>query len=223
MQPRPRFIVFDVNETLSDMAPMGQRFAEVGAPELLAKAWFAALLRDGFALTVTGGKETFAQIGDAALRTVLTGIPLGRPLDDAVEHILSGFTGLSVHPDIPDGVRALREAGLTLVTLTNGSVSIADQLLTSAGIRHQFDRLLSVDDADAWKPAASAYAYAALACPAQIGEMMLVAVHPWDIHGANRAGMRTGWINRQQAPYPGYFAPPDVTAPDLCALAQQII
>jgi hypothetical protein len=34
-------IVFDVNETLSDMAPMGKRFADVGAPELLAKIWFA--------------------------------------------------------------------------------------------------------------------------------------------------------------------------------------
>ncbi|HLH58560.1 MAG TPA: haloacid dehalogenase type II [Streptosporangiaceae bacterium] len=223
MQPRPRFIVFDVNETLSDMAPMGRRFAEVGAPELLATVWFAALLRDGFALTVTGGKETFSQVGEAALRTVLTGATLDRPLDDAVGHILSGFTGLSVHPDVPDGVRALREAGLTLVTLTNGTVTVADQLLTSAGIRRHFDRLLSVDDADAWKPAAAAYAYAARACSAEIGEMLLVAVHPWDIHGANRAGMRTGWINRRQAPYPGYFATPDVTAPDLSDLAGQIV
>ena len=53
--------------------------------------------------------------------------------------------------------------------------------------------------------------------------MMLIAVHPWDIHGANRAGMRTGWINRGGAPYPGYFAAPDVRAPDLAALAEQII
>ncbi len=29
---RPELIVFDVNETLSDMSPMAQRFADVGAP-----------------------------------------------------------------------------------------------------------------------------------------------------------------------------------------------
>ena len=44
---RPTILVFDVNETLSDMSPMGQRFEDVGAPEHLAKTWFAGLLRDG--------------------------------------------------------------------------------------------------------------------------------------------------------------------------------
>jgi len=48
MQPHPSVVVFDVNETLSDMAPMAERFAEVGAPELAARLWFAVLLRDGF-------------------------------------------------------------------------------------------------------------------------------------------------------------------------------
>jgi 2-haloacid dehalogenase len=46
---RPLVIVFDVNETLSDMSSMGQRFEDVGAPAHLAKTWFAGLLRDGFA------------------------------------------------------------------------------------------------------------------------------------------------------------------------------
>ena len=62
MRPRPNVIVFDVNETLSDMAPLAGRFAEVGAPELLARVWFAALLRDGFALAAAGGKEPFARL-----------------------------------------------------------------------------------------------------------------------------------------------------------------
>ena len=45
MEPRPGVIVFDVNETLSDMAPMASRFADVGAPGLLARVWFSTLLR----------------------------------------------------------------------------------------------------------------------------------------------------------------------------------
>jgi len=47
-------VVFDVNETLSDMAPLAQRFADIGAPPALARLWFAALLRDGFARTAAG-------------------------------------------------------------------------------------------------------------------------------------------------------------------------
>ncbi len=223
MQPRPSVIVFDVNETLSDMAPLTQRFADVGVPELLAKVWFASVLRDGFALTATGGKEAFSRLAGGALRAVLAGSSLNRPADDAVDHILAGFADLSVHTDVPDGVRILHRHGLRLVTLTNGSAEVADRLLSKAGIRGEFEQLLSVDDADAWKPARAAYAHAARACSAGNEQMLLVAVHPWDIHGAHRAGLHTGWITRQQAPYPDYFTAPDLRAADLVTLAGQIV
>lgn len=148
---------------------------------------------------------------------------LNRPAEDAADHILAGFADLSVHPDVPDGVRILREHGLRLVTLTNGSAEVAHRLLIKAGIRDDFEHLLTVEDAGAWKPARPAYAYAARACSVGSGEMLLIAVHPWDIHGAQQAGLRTGWIHRQQTPYPGYFAAPDLRAPDLVALAGQIV
>jgi 2-haloacid dehalogenase len=223
VQPRPSMIVFDVNETLSDMAPLARRFADVGAPELLAQVWFASVLRDGFALAAAGSKETFIRIADGALQAVLAGASLNRPHDDAVGHILSGFADLSVHQDVPDGVRILRRHGLRLVTLTNGSADVADRLLAKAGIRGEFEQLLSVDDADSWKPARAAYAHAARACSASEAQMLLVAVHPWDIHGAHQAGLRTGWITRRHTPYPGYFAAPDLHAPDLVTLAGQIL
>src|ERR1044072_8096996 len=56
MTPRaPEVLIFDVNETLSDMAPMAGRFRDVGVPGEEATSWFAALLRDGFAPTAAGG------------------------------------------------------------------------------------------------------------------------------------------------------------------------
>ncbi len=69
----------------------------------------------------------------------------------------------------------------------------------------------------------AAYTHAARACSAGPGQMLLVAVHPWDIHGARQAGMRTGWVTRQETPYPGYFAAPGLQAPDLVTLAGQIV
>jgi 2-haloacid dehalogenase len=223
VEPRPSVIVFDVNETLSDMAPMARRFADVGAPGLLATAWFASVLRDGFALTAAGGKEPFARLARGTLEAVLAGASLNRPAAEAAGHVLAGFSHLSVHPDVPDGVRLLRNGGRRLVTLSNGSADVAGKLLTTAGIRGEFEHLLSVEDAPAWKPAPAAYAYAARACSVPAGQMLLVAAHPWDIHGARQAGLRTGWITRRPSPYPGYFAAPDLQAPDLSALARQIL
>lgn len=215
----PSVVVFDVNETLSDLTPMGQRFADVGAPELAAKIWFASLLRDGFALTAAGTSSRFSTIGEGTLRGILADSALTRDLDAAIQHITSGFLELPVHPDVPDGVRALSGSGRRLITLSNGSVEVAERLFASAGIRDHFERLLSVDDASGWKPAPGAYAYAARTCSVDPADMLLVAVHPWDIDGAKRAGLRTAWINRRGQRYPSHFLAPDLSVTALTELA----
>ncbi|MDQ6754859.1 MAG: haloacid dehalogenase type II [Actinomycetota bacterium] len=214
----PSVIVFDVNETLSDMAPMAGRFKDLGAPELLAKLWFATLLRDGFALTASGGNGRFADIGAEVLRGLLPGFALNRGVDDAVAYVMQGMTGLTVHPDVAEGIHTLKAAGFRLVTLTNGGTNVAENLFAAAGIRDEFELLLSVEDAPAWKPAHTSYDYAAAACGVSADEMLLVAVHPWDINGASRAGLGTAWLNRDGARYPGYFTAPDHTVRTLLDL-----
>ncbi len=204
----PAVTVFDVNETLSDLSGMSFRFAEIGAPREEAALWFATVLRDGFALAAAGGSERFATIAEDLLRLRLRDQPLNTDIEPAVAHVLSGFAELSLHPDVVPGVSALHAAGRRLVTLSNGSTSVADRLFRTAGIREMFDALLSVEDTSRWKPAREAYEYAANACGVGVGEMMLVAVHPWDIHGADAAGLQTVWVNRSGGPYPPYFAAP---------------
>lgn len=135
---------------------------------------------------------------------------------------MEGFSHLTVHPDVPYGVHALRDAGLRLVTLSNGATQVADRLLGAAGLRDAFEQLLSVEDAGVWKPAAAAYEYAARTCDTELADMLLVAVHPWDIDGAARAGMTTAWINRTGTGYPDYFTPPTHTVTTLGQLADRL-
>ena len=209
--PQPQVIVFDVNETLSDLGPLADRFADVGAPSTLSTQWFASVLRDGFALTAAGGQERFSVIAAESLRSALWGVRLDRDTEAAVQHVMAGFAALTVHPDVAEGVRGLHAAGHRLVTLSNGSASVAEQLLERAGLRDRFEALLSVEDAGAWKPARAAYQYAGSRCGAAVADMMLVAVHPWDIDGASRAGLATAWIDRAGPPYPSFFAAPTCT------------
>ena len=205
--------VFDVNETLSDLAPMGTRFAEVGLPPTAAQLWFAALLRDGIGVAAAGGLVRFADAARGVLAPMLPGDP------DAVEHVMAGFQELPVHPDVPDGVRALRAAGHRLATLSNGAAEVAAGLLGRAGVRDQFEALLSVEDAGAWKPARAAYLYAADRLRVRPAEATLVAVHPWDIDGAARAGLHTAWVNRSGAAYPAHLTSPERTVRTVGELA----
>ena len=221
--PQPELIVFDVNETLSDLAPLSQRFAAVGAPEHSADLWFTSVLRDGFALAAAGTSESFADIAAALLRVQLPEAHLNRSLPDAVAFVMDGFGDLSVHPDVVEAVHALADAGIRLVTMSNGATAVAERLLTAAGIVGRFEHLLSVEDAGVWKPARQAYHYALERCAVGASDAMLVAVHPWDIDGARRAGLRTAWINRAGASYPAHLLPAEVVASSLVSLADLFV
>lgn len=204
------------------MSPLATRFADVGAPAHLATTWFAGVLRDGFALTVVDSGATFAHIAAESLRVTLHGLPVNRGAADAVSHVMDGLAGLPVHTDVPAGIRALSGLGIRLVSLSNGAASVAEALFDRAGIRELFERVLTVEAAGRWKPAREAYAYALHQCGVDPGDAMLVAVHPWDIDGASRAGLTTAWLNRTGGPYPDYFQTPDVRAASLTDLADQL-
>ena len=215
---RPKLVIFDVNETLSDMSGLAAVFKGLGARPELAPTWFSGLLRDGFALTVTGDNPDFATLARHSLQPLLEahGVPNA---DLGADAVMAAFAELPLHGDVVAGVRALSAGGVRLVTLSNGSTSVARGLFERHGIADCFEQLLSVADAAAWKPAASAYEYALRACDAASSETMLVAVHPWDIHGASAAGLATAFVNRGRATYPAFFTRPDLEVTSLVELA----
>ena len=224
MTHAPSVIVFDVNETLSDMAPLAQRFTDVGAPPALARAVVrhsvARRLRPG-----RGGRQgPLRRIGADALRGLLRGVPLDRGDDHAVEHVMQGMRpDLSVHPDVVDGVRALRAAGYRLVTLTNGAAAVADRSCSprpaSGPSSNTFCRWTTRPPGNRSPPRTPTPPRCAGSAPR---DLLLVAVHPWDIHGASRAGLGTAWLNRSTSAYPGYFTAPDIVANTLTDLANAL-
>jgi 2-haloacid dehalogenase len=224
VSPPPAVALLDVNETLSDLAPLGERFERVGAPTHLLPTWFASTLRDGIAVTAAGDYAEFQRVADAVLRGLLAGEPgLSAPPEEAAEHILAGFNALPVHPDVPPGIRALHDAGVRIATLTNGAAGIATGLLERAGLDSMVERNLTVGEVRRWKPAPEPYQHACRVLDVAESEAILIAAHPWDVHGAKRAGLRGGWVNRDGRPYPDVFERPDATGRDFAELARGLV
>jgi 2-haloacid dehalogenase len=215
---RPEVLVLDVNETLSDMEPLRARFEAVGLPGHALDLWFAATLRDGFALTAAGSSGSFRAIGADVLKDLLVAKGLDAS-DGSIDSVLSGFTQLHTHPDVAPGLTRLQGMGLRLVTLTNGKAAMSERMFAEAGVLPLLEHRLDVEKPGLWKPHAAPYRYAAEVCGVELDRMALVAVHPWDIDGARRAGMLGYYLDRRRTPYPQAFLPPDLIAPDLESLA----
>ncbi len=207
-------VVLDVNETLTDLEPLRARLRHVGAPEHLLETWFAATLRDGFALAAAGSSAPFREVAAGALQALLP--------DVEEDDVLDGFAALPLHADVAAGLHALSEAGLRVVTLSNGASSVAESVLERAGLLGLVEQRLSVEDAGRWKPHRDAYAYAARACGVDVAALCLVAVHPWDCDGALRAGLSAAWLDRRGATYPRALRRPELTVQRLEDLAQQL-
>lgn len=218
---RPDLVVLDVNETLSDLTPMGAAFEDVGLAAHEVEGWFAGVLRDAFALTVLGDLPAFADLGLGSLRARLTSAGVADP-DGAAARVMETFTSLPPHPDVADGLVGLAEAGCRVVTLSNGSAALARDLLAGTAAADVVEAYLSVADAGAWKPDPRAYQYALDHTGVPADRAMLVAVHPWDVAGARAAGMRTAWVGRGTAAYPDHLARPDLAVASLVELADRL-
>jgi 2-haloacid dehalogenase len=141
-----RVCVFDVNETLLDMAALDPLFERAFGDASVRKLWFNQMLQSAFVATITDAYTTFGEAAGAAL--MMTEERLGvEVLEADRQEILGGLRGLPPHPEVPDSLDRLREAGFRLATLTNSTKEVAESQIENARLADRFERILSADTA----------------------------------------------------------------------------
>ena len=218
----PQVAFLDVNETLSDLTSVTGAFEAVGLTAEHVRTWYLSVLRDGFASTVLGDNLGYSVIGAEIARGLIREVDPARSdaaVDEGASSIMSAMVAAEPHSDVVPGIVALADTGVRVMTLSNGSADVAKALLASTPAHASIAGYLSVVDAGAWKPAPASYRHGLREAGVPAADALMVAVHPWDLEGARRVGLRTAWINRSGARWPSLFAPPDVQADSLTQLA----
>jgi 2-haloacid dehalogenase len=207
----PRVIAFDVNETLLDLRALDPLFGDVA----LRKRWFAQMLQIAFVGIITDQYVDFGTAQRAALGMLGDG-----PDPDAVA---ATMRALPPHPDVVDALDALRDGGLTLCSLTNGTLEVAQAQLANAGIADRFDAILSADQVKRLKPAPEPYRLVAETFGVAIGDVTLVACHAWDCAGALAAGARAAFLRRPGMALGPVGPEPSIQGDDLHEVAALIL
>lgn len=219
--PLPSILLFDVNETLLDLSPLKKQINDVLCDEAGATLWFSTMLHYSLVMTVSHQYADFTEVGTAALHMLGRNRDIVIPDDDAKE-ILGGMRRLMPHEDVAPTLARLQHAGFRLAALTNSSQAGLKAQLSHAGLDNYFERQLSVDSVQRFKPHRDVYLWAAREMGAAPADCMLVAAHGWDVAGAHWAGLRSAFIAREgQQKFP--LAPqPDIDVADFAALADAL-
>jgi 2-haloacid dehalogenase len=115
---------------------------------------------------------------------------------------------MPAHPDVPAGLKQLKDAGFRLVTLSNSPHGAQIIQLMHAGIDGFFEKLLSVDLVRRYKPAPQVYHMAAEELWVPTAAICMVSIHVWDNLGAQSVGCPAALIAR-----PGNAPPPTLAVP----------
>lgn len=204
-----RAVYVDLYGTLLDLGPL-DAVCEAVAPgqgETLARAWRAEQLRLSWLRTITGRWADFEAVTIAALRTSAARLDV----DAAAVGVLEGaFDRLPARPEAPPVLRAMRDRGIRLGVLSNGSRSMLVRALDATGLGALFDDVLSVDEVRRYKPDPAVYALAVAASRVEPADIGFVTANDWDAAGAAAFGLRVAWLRPE-----GSFGLPALDAPEV--------
>lgn len=217
---KPKVIIFDVNETLLDLAPLKKSVGQaLGGREELLQLWFSTMLHYSLVKTLTGEYQNFSEIGTAALMMVadMPGIELS--YEQAKISIATPLSSLPAYADVKPGLEALSKRDYKLVSLTNSSFKGVEAQFKYAGLTDFFDKRYSVESIKKYKPHPETYKIVLDDLDVKPEEVLMVAAHAWDLMGAKNVGLQTAFIARPGKPLYPHAAKPDYIVSNLQELA----
>src|SRR5579863_9418233 len=173
--------LFDVNSaarTAQDsLGEKWQPLAELWRAKQLQYTWLRGLgVRHADFWQVTGDALDFAlaslQIEDAALRTRLMNLYL---TPDA-------------YPEVPSTLKRLKQSGMKLAILSNGTPGMLAAAVSNAGIADLFDAVFSVEEVKVYKPHPSVYRLACGRLEAAAERICFISSNGWDAYSAKAFG-----------------------------------
>jgi 2-haloacid dehalogenase len=161
----------------------------------------------------------YREIGHRAVAHVMDRAGIKYSKED-VRYLVSEIEKLKPFPEVPAALDRLR-ANYKLVVLSNGD----PDMLETAKRYHQvpFDRVISVAEANSFKPHVATYTRAAELLGLKPDQILFVANHAFDCIGAKSAGMKTAFIDRRSRPFGETPHQPDILVPSMIDLADAIV
>ncbi|WP_405126574.1 haloacid dehalogenase type II (plasmid) [Pseudomonas marginalis] len=191
-------IVFDLYGTLYDVHSVVQQCDALypGQGMQISEMWRQKQLEYTWLRSLMGQYISFEEATHDAL--VYTCNHLKLDLDETTCAMLcNAYLNLSPYPEVPAALQRLKDMGLPLAILSNGSVFSIDSVVKNSGLQANFSHLLSVERVGVFKPDPRVYTLACQALGLPPPRILFVSSNAWDASGARHFGFDVCWVNRR--------------------------
>nr|BAD91552.1 L-2-haloacid dehalogenase [Burkholderia sp. WS] len=190
-------IAFDLYGTLFDVHSVAGRCDEAfpARGREISALWRQKQLEYTWLRSMMNRYVDFEEVTEDALRFACRHLRL--ELDGQTSNALcDAYLQLAPFDEVPSVLRELRGRGLKLAILSNGSPHSINAVVSNAGLRGEFDHLLSGDVVHVYKPDNRVYEIAESAFGLHRSAILFVSSNAWDATGAGYFGFPTCWVNR---------------------------
>jgi len=170
--------------------------------------------------TLTGALTPLEELMHAAMRRRLR---LAAADPEPAAAAIALMATMPAYLEVPGALEALRARGLRLGVLAQSTAEATDSVLRFAGLRDRFELVLSAQEAGAYKPDLRGYRMALQRTRADVSAILFVSTHWWDVAGAKRAGIKTGWVARRERSLLDTVPAPDYMGRDLAEISDSIV
>lgn len=215
--------VFDAYGTLFDVTSVCSSGKDALGENwnALAELWRTKQLQYTWLRGLSGHHANFWQVTGDALDFALVTM---RIEDSSLrERLMSLYLALSTYPEVPETLNRLRDAGMKLAILSNGTPTMLAKAAASAGIDHLLDAVLSVEEVKMYKPHPAVYRLACERLNLSAECICFISSNGWDAYSAKAFGLRVVWCNRASQPPERIPATPDVQICNLAELPQIVL
>ncbi len=215
-----RLAIFDVNQTIFNLDEIKNRFKKKNLNPLLVDLWFISTLKEGFASSTHENFLSFTEIAKEELKRLI----IKKKKDPQIlKFLFDGFKNLKANDDIKDSFKILRKQNIKIVTLTNGPKKNSISLLKKNKLIDLVDFQFSIEDVKIWKPHPEPYLFVSNKLKYYPNEIIMIAVHGWDLNGAKKVGMKTGYIKSYEKKLSSYYHKADFEADSCKELVLKIV
>ena len=216
-------LAFDMYGTLVDPIRIWKQLEKYipDDTQRIAEIWRQKQLEFTFRLTAMERYEDFEQVTRKALDYALAAT--GHILDAQQKNsLMAQYNTLERFADVEPGLQRLKDAGYTMVVFSNGSPAMLSAIMQAANLERYCSGFVSVDEVKVYKPSPIVYRHVANRLGRRLDQVRLISSNPFDVIGAEAAGMQATWVNRSGGLFDTLAPMPQMIVKSLVELANML-